>query len=382
MKQSTLSQTELRRIARQLALPGFGLAEQEKLAGAHVLVIGAGGLGCPAMQSLAAVGIGHISVIDDDVVDLSNIHRQILFGAQDEGRPKVEVTEERLRQLQPDITVTPLQFRMTTANAVELFEGVDLVIDGSDTFATKYLSADAAEITGTPLVWGTVLRYRGDVALWWSGPGAPGEGVGLRDLFPEQPDADSVPDCATAGVLGVTTSVVAGLMTTEVVKHLAGIGESLPGEMLSYDALGASLRSFRVGADPGRQRVTELRDDYGAAVCQLPALTPELPAAVELLSSGQAVGLDVREDHEKLVADLPGKLPGLHLPTSVASAATVRGVLEDAAQLSDTVVVYCAAGRRSDDFLATWSGVAEEFGLSLRSLPGGVNGMPKAVLRG
>ena len=194
------------------------------------------------MLALAATGIGTITVVDDDVVSLSNIHRQILFGAPDVGRKKVEVAAERLRKLQPDITVHAVDARLTEANIIDSLQGIDLLIDGSDTFQTKFLVADAAEITGTPLVWGSVLRYRGDVALWWSGPGAPSDGVGMRDLYPAQPDPDSVPDCATAGVLGVTTSVVGGLMATEVVKFLTDVGETRIGRLHMYDALTASVR--------------------------------------------------------------------------------------------------------------------------------------------
>lgn len=369
---TTLDQTELRRIARQLALPGFGIKQQERLANAHVLVIGAGGLGCPAMQSLAAVGVGHISVIDDDTVDLTNIHRQILFGVQDQGRPKVEVAAERLSQLQPGITVSPLQYRLTAENAVALLEDVDLVLDGSDTFATKYLVADAAEITGTPLIWGTVLRYRGDIALWWSGPGAPADSPGLRDLFPTQPDADSVPDCATAGVLGVTTSVVAGLMSTEAVKVLAGIGESIPGKMFSYDALGTQLRSFTVSRDPCRDLVESLDDSYGGTSCALPG---NHSAEYALLQSGRAMALDVREHHEKLLTDLPISAPGLHLPVSQSTEAGVRKVFEDAARNTGNLVVYCASGKRSGEFVSTWQPLAQDVNVQLQDLPGGVNGL-------
>lgn len=403
---AALDERELRRIARQLALPGFGLPQQERLAEAHVLVIGAGGLGCPAMQSLAAVGVGRITVIDDDDVDLSNIHRQILFGADDEGRPKVEVAAERLRRLQPGITVTPLRARFTSENAVELVAAADLVLDGSDTFATKYLVADAAELTGTPLVWGTVLRYRGDVALWWSGPGSPEGGAGLRDLFPDQPAADSVPDCATAGVLGVTTAVVAGLMATEAVKHLSGIGTSLVGTLLSYDALAAETRKFSVSHDPDRSPVLELRDDYGPSVCRPPGGTGdadtgdadrrEADAALALLDAGRAVALDVREAHEKLIADL--RVPGLHMPLSEISPEAFRALLGRAARAlnggfdqtqssdethrSGEIIVYCASGKRSGSIVAEWeTAAAEEFGLRLRSLPGGVNALPHEATR-
>ena len=250
-------------------LPGFGPEQHEALHRAKVLVIGAGGLGCPIMQTLAATGVGHISLIDDDVVDLTNIHRQILFGASDVGRKKIEVAAERLQELQPGIRVDTIEGRMDASNATDLLDGVDVLIDGSDTFSTKFLAADAAEITGTPLVWGSVLRYRGDVALWWTGPGAPETGAGMRDLYPEQPDADSVPDCATAGVLGVTTSVVGGLMSTEVVKFLTGVGDSTPGKLHIYDALTASIRQFTVTRDPGRPLVTKVAPDYGE-VCTVP----------------------------------------------------------------------------------------------------------------
>lgn len=348
---TSLNTQELRRIARQLALPGFGLEQQEKLSNAHILVIGGGGLGCPAMQSLASAGVGHITVIDDDTVDLSNIHRQILFAASDVGRRKVEVVAERLQDLQPSINVTALCTRLTAKNATELFSGVDLVLDGSDTFATKYLAADAAEITSTPLVWGTVLRFRGDVALW-------ADGVGLRDLFPQQPDADSIPDCATAGVLGVTTSVVGGLMATEAIKYLAGIGESVPGRLLTYDALTSSLRSFHVAPDLARKKVSSL-EGHDAPVCPLPE-----PAELELVRSGAAIALDVRELHEKLIEDIDA--PGLHLPMSEASEQRVADAL---AGIDIPVVVYCTSGIRSSKFIAAFASTTR---VELRNLPGGM----------
>ena len=271
-----LPESEMRRVARQLALPGYGPEQQEALHRAHVLVIGAGGLGCPAMQSLASAGVGHITVIDDDTVDLTNIHRQILFGASDVGRVKVEVAAERLAELQPGIEVTALNERLTVANAVSLVGSVDLVIDGSDSFQTKYLVADAAEITGTPLVWGTVLRFHGDVCLFTSGPSA--RGVGLRDLFPTQPPG--IEDCATAGVLGATTAVVGGLLATTAIGYLTGL-DVVPGRMLSYDAFPGSTRTFRIAADPTRELVTSLESTYGARPARSapPRSTRSAPAA-------------------------------------------------------------------------------------------------------
>lgn len=353
----SLPDTELRRTARQLALPGWGMEQQERLHRSHVLVIGGGGLGCPAMQSLASAGIGHITVIDDDTVDITNIHRQILFGASDVGRPKVEVVAERLRDLQPDIAVTALRERLTVDNAVELVGGVDLVLDGSDSFATKYLVADAAEITGTPLVWGTVLRFRGDVCLF-------ADGVGLRDLFPVQPTGDSIPDCATAGVLGATTATIGALMATEAIKFLAGL-PTHPGRMLSYDALTSTTRSFTVGADPARDRVTGLQASYTDAVC---AVGPSPRELLDQVRAGAAVLLDIREPHEYLLNDSLADLDPVRLPLSeITGVDTVRHALDDVRR----VVVHCASGVRSATFVEQYA----DLGYDLVNLPGGINAL-------
>lgn len=348
-----LSKEELVRVARQLNV----LSQDQQLAlhQGRVLVVGAGGLGCPIMQSLAAAGVGHIRLVDDDTVELSNIHRQTLFGAADVGRPKAEVAATRLAALQPGIEVDAQQRRLTPETVLDLLDGVDLVLDGSDTFATKYLVGDACELTGTPLVWGTVLRFSGQVALWHSGPSVT-DGVGLRDLFPEQPGADFAPDCATAGVLGVTTAVVGNLMATEAIKYLAGLSAE-PGRVLSYDALGASLGSLRVRRDPARHLVCALADSYGAACAA--------PGAAGLLSevrAGRALALDIREPHEVLASDLD--IESVKLPLSAATDQAVREAVGDHTH----VVVYCQSGRRS----AAFTERTHLDGVEFQSLPGGV----------
>ncbi len=361
---------ELRRIARQLNLPGFGPEQARRLNDARVLVVGAGGLGAPTLQTLVATGLGRVRLYDDDTVSLSNIHRQILFGVADVDRPKVEVAAERLRALQPGLEIEARRERLTPDNILAALDGVDVILDGSDTFATKYLVADAAEITGTPLVWGTVLRYAGQFAVWWSGPGAPADSPGLRDLFPVQPDAGSVPDCATAGVLGVTTSVLASLMATETVKLITGIGEVVPGTVFSYEALRASLNSLRVRRDPGRRPVTRLQDFYGAGACAAadrPAPDPDATRLLGLIADGTARALDVREEHEKLLADLPGGAD-LHLPTSELTAESLAAVLQG---VRGPVVVYCASGARSAQVVEEWGGR----GVELLSLPGGLGAL-------
>ncbi|WP_019194476.1 ThiF family adenylyltransferase [Corynebacterium timonense] len=363
---SDLPHGELRRTARQMNLPGFGLEQQNALHNAHVFVIGAGGLGCPVMQTLAATGVGRISVIDDDTVNISNIHRQILFGAEDVGRPKVEVAGERLRQLQPGIELGLYRERFTPDNALGLLEGVDVLIDGSDTFATKFLAADAAELSGTPLVWGSVLRYRGDVALWWTGPGAPADGAGLRDLYPTQPAADSVPDCATAGVLGVTTSVVGGLMATEAVKHLTGVGESRVGRLHIYDALGGSIQRFTVPRDPARALVDGF-SEYEPVACEVNDAGGE---GVEKLLLQPSI--DVREPHEKALRDVAR--PGVNLPTSEWEEHPERArELVERFDEGDQVTVYCASGARSGRFVERFGGDFAARGITLHNLPGGAN---------
>lgn len=352
-----LTQAELRRTARHLSLPGFGIAEQERLHNAHVLMVGAGGLGCPALQSLAAAGIGTITIIDDDTVDLSNIHRQTLFGAADIGKPKVEVAAARLKELQPGITVHTLQERFTVDNALALLRNADIVLDGSDTFATSYLIADAAEITGTPLVWATVLRFHGDLALFHSGPSH--RGVGLRDLFPTQPPGDLVPDCATAGVLGATTAVMGSLMATHTIGFLAGLQGIEPGTMLTYDAFPASTRSFVIAADPARSVVTQLAPNYGETMCEI------APDLLERVRSGELLALDIREEHEVLLADLPAHIPSVKLPLSqIISPHDVQKAIGE----HPKVLVYCASGVRSANFTKKYHDLNAE----LLSLPGGV----------
>lgn len=380
-----LDREELRRTARHLNLPGFGMEQQEQLHDAHVLVVGAGGLGCPALQQLAAVGVGRLTIVDDDTVDITNIHRQILFGASDVGRKKVEVAAERIRDLQPGIVIDALDQRVTRDNAVELFSAVDLVLDGSDSFATKYLVADATELTSTPLIWGTVLQYRGDVALWHSGKGtSDGRGVGLRDLFPEQPGGDSVPDCATAGVLGVTTSVVAGLMVTQAVSHLAGLpGGEAVGRLSSYEALGVRMRTLQVEADPERELVTQMQENYevGCSVdscdkapeCDRETKEQEKEQRrrlLDLIEQGAAVAWDIREAHEVLLKPWPGKEPIL-LPGSEVSG------VEDLFPLVDgkDVVVACASGVRSGRFVDSYGDALAQRGVQLHSLPGGINAL-------
>lgn len=243
------------RARRQITLPGFGETAQARLWAARVLVIGAGGLGSALVPYLAGAGVGRIGIVDDDVVERSNLHRQVVHGTADIGRRKVDSIAESVAAQTPHVTVDRLAFRLTSKNALDVFANYDLVIDGSDNFPTRYLANDAAQLVGIPLVWGAILQYSGQVGVAWHAHGA-----GYRDLFPAPPDPDTVLDCATGGVLPGLCGTVGSLLATEAIKLITGIGEPLIGRVLLYDALAARTRELRINPDPTATPVTELVD--------------------------------------------------------------------------------------------------------------------------
>jgi len=238
-----LSAAQLERYARQMRLAGFGVEGQKRLMGARVLCVGAGGLGSPASLYLAAAGVGHIGIVDDDVVALSNLHRQILHGTTGLGTPKTESAAQTLGALNPEVHVQQYRLRLSAANALEVLAGYDIVLDGSDNFATRYVVNDAALRLSKPLVFGAVLRYEGQVAVFTGAPC-------YRCLFPAPPPAEAAPSCSEAGVLGVVPGIVGTLQATEVLKLILGIGESLHAKLLVFDALSMSFSTLTVRADP------------------------------------------------------------------------------------------------------------------------------------
>lgn len=351
-----LSPAEERRTARQTLL--IGREAQQRLHNAHVLVVGAGGLGCPALQQLVAGGIGKLTLVDDDVVDLTNIHRQVLFDAANVGRPKAEVAAARVRDLQPGVQIDARRERLTSDNALDLVAVADLVLDGSDTYATKYLVADACEMTSTPLVWGTVLRFHGDVALFHSGAHTPdGRGVGLRDLLPSPPSDTAT--CETAGVLGATTSVVGGLMATTALGFLSELDAPV-GRVTSYDAFPPQFRTLTVGADPARPLVTHLPE------AQKTSAIAQWPAAV----------LDIREYEERLLVELTPP-PGtrlVELPFSrIHDDAHVANALRELD--ADDVGVLCSLGKKSAAFALRYEKLANTCGARLHSIDGGARAL-------
>lgn len=245
-RQPPLAPEQLARYRRHLTLPEFGLEGQRALLDARVLLVGAGGLGCPAAQYLAAAGVGTLGLVDFDRVDASNLQRQILYGVGDIGRPKVDVAAERIRALNPDVRVERHPVRLTAENAFKILAEYDVVVDGSDNFPCRYLVNDACVLLEKPNVHGSVFRFEGQATLF-----EPRRGPCYRCLYPEPPPPGEAPSCAEAGVLGVLPGLVALIQATETVKRIARIGQPLAGRLLHYDALAMTLSEFRFERDPG-----------------------------------------------------------------------------------------------------------------------------------
>lgn len=270
MSLEKFSRTQAERFQRHFALAGFGIEAQARLLESRAVVVGAGGLGAPVLTYLAAAGVGAIDVIDHDVVDRSNLHRQVIHSESSLGKPKTASAAERMRGLHPEVQITEHRVPITAENAAELIAPADIVVDGSDNFATRYVVSDACEIAGTPLISGSILRFAGQVGMFWSAPderhwdpawAEAGRGPTYRDLYPEAPDAGEVPTCAEAGVIGVLPGVIGSLMAAEAVKFLAGVGEPLLGRVLTYDALTSRFREIRLAPDPAREPVRSIGGD-------------------------------------------------------------------------------------------------------------------------
>ena len=354
-----LSRAELERYSRHLSLPGFGLEGQRRLRAASVLVIGAGGLGAPILNYLAAAGVGSITIIDDDVVEASNLQRQIIHRDADVGRSKVASAADAVHRLDPSLEVRTVEGRLTPENALDLFADHDVVLDGADNFATRYLSNDAAELTGTPLVWGTIFRFAGQVSTF-----VPGHGPMLRDLFPDIPEPDSVPNCAEGGVLGVLCGTVGSAMATEAIKLICGIGAPFIGRLLRYEALTGEYSTLRFSPDPDRPTVTDLTE-VAAACAAVPtggvaanSTADDIDVAEFRARRDEVVVVDVREDWERELTSIPGSV---HLPLDDLrnggwqALATVLGGSGPAGS-SDDIVIHCKSGARSAEAVEILSG--------------------------
>jgi sulfur-carrier protein adenylyltransferase/sulfurtransferase len=309
-----LSSDEILRYSRHLILPEVALEGQQRLKASRVLLIGAGGLGSPLALYLAAAGVGTIGLVDFDVVDVTNLQRQIVHGSKDVGRPKLESARDRLQDLNPHVHVEGFETRLTSENALEIVRDFDIVIDGTDNFATRYLTNDACVILGKPNVYGSIYRFEGQSSVF-----ATEAGPCYRCLYPEPPPPGLVPSCAEGGVLGVLPGLVGTIQATEGIKLLLGIGEPLIGRLLLIDALTMQFRTMRLRKNPncpacGTREIRELIDydqfcGIGGDPLQDPNGIPEL-TPVELATKQQRKDdfdlIDVREPHEWAIARIPG----------------------------------------------------------------------------
>jgi adenylyltransferase/sulfurtransferase len=337
-----LTTQERERYARHLLLAGFGMAAQERLKAGRVLVIGAGGLGCPALLYLAAAGAGRITVIDPDRVDVSNLQRQVLYTTADVGEPKAEAAARRLRALNELVEIVPIAGRFSRENALGLVGDCDVVVDGSDNFATRYLVNDACVIAGRPFVYGAIQGFTGQLSVFnWRG------GPTYRCLFPEPPEPGEAPPCSEAGVLGVLPGLIGTAQAAEALKVLAGVGEPASGRLLLWDALTAQVRTVAVAPDPRRRVIRELPEETPAACCGVSAACDEEISAEELRAwlagARPPLLLDVREPAECAGGMIGGavNVPLGRLERDGAAA------LPEAFATGAPAVAYCAAGARS-----------------------------------
>ncbi len=344
-----LSGEEVTRYARHVLIPDVGREGQERLAAAKVLVVGAGGLGSPALLYLAAAGVGTIGVVDADVVELTNLHRQVIHSDADLGRPKTESAESAVHRVNPHVDVVRHDVTLDSSNALEVIRDYDVVVDGTDNFPTRYLVNDACVLLGKPHVWGSILRFDGQVSVWWKG-----HGPCYRCVFPEPPPPGAVPSCAEGGVFGVLCAAIGSVQSAEAIKLLLGIGEPLTGRLLVHDALRQTWDTLTVLADPScpvcgeKPSVTELIDYV--EFCGVPGApaadegaVPEVSVrqlADELAASDPPLLVDVRGPEERAIASIPGAVP-IHLDRFRS------GTAWDDLPRDRRVLIHCKVGGRS-----------------------------------
>lgn len=358
-----LTRDEVARYSRHLVLPDIGVQGQLRLKNARVLVIGAGGLGSPTLLYLAAAGVGTIGIVEFDTVEESNLQRQIIHGHADIGRSKAASARDAILEINPLVRVNLHEFRLAPDNAVDLFTRYDLILDGTDNFATRYLVNDAAVLAGKPYVWGSIYRFAGQVSVFWEdapdGPDGEQRGLNLRDLYPEPPPPGTVPSCAEGGVLGILCASIGSIMGTEAIKLITGIGESLLGRLMIYDALAMTYRTIAIRKDPVAPKITGLVDyellcgvadgpvGAEAGVAGSAGRGEISPRELhDLLDSGAAIALiDVREPVEWEINHLDGAQ--LIPMSTLESGAGLAGLPRDRIP-----VLYCKTGVRSAEALA------------------------------
>lgn len=360
------SKQELARYARHFALPDFGMAGQKRLKNSSVLVVGAGGLGSPLLLYLAAAGVGRIGIIDPDLVDMSNLQRQILYNVADIGKSKAETAREKLLAMNPEIEIDAFFMPLTRENALDVISKYDIVVDGTDNFQTRYLVNDACVLTGKVNVYASIFRFEGQVSVF--NLSKDGErGVNYRDLFPAPPPPGLVPDCAEGGVLGVLPGIIGSMQASEVIKVLTGIGEPLAGRLFIFDAASFTTRVLKVSKNPKYVPITELID-YDMFCGFKPKSVEEGLKEISATELKEMIAqnidfqlIDVREPYEYDIANLGGTL----IPISILSEKT------DLIAKDKQVVVHCKSGVRSAKAITQLEALGFD---NLWNLTGGIDG--------
>jgi adenylyltransferase/sulfurtransferase len=350
-----LTVDEVRRYSRHLIIPDVGMAGQKRLKNAKVLCVGAGGLGSPALMYLAAAGVGTLGVIDFDIVDESNLQRQIIHGQSDVGRPKVESAAATIAETNPLVNVVVHNEALSNDNVMDIFSRYDLIVDGTDNFATRYMVNDAAVLLGKPYVWGSIYRFDGQASVFWAE-----HGPCYRCLYPEPPPPGMVPSCAEGGVLGVLCASIGSIQVNEAIKLLTGIGEPLVGRLMIYDALEMAYRTVKVRKDPecplcGKNpTITELLEDYeafcGAISVEAADAVKDATITARELKGMQDRGediflIDVREPNEYEIVSIPGA-------TLIPKGEFLDGSALEKLPQDKKIVLHCKVGGRSAECLA------------------------------
>ncbi|MEU6039380.1 adenylyltransferase/sulfurtransferase MoeZ [Actinomadura sp. NPDC047616] len=350
-----LTRDEVNRYSRHLIIPDVGMAGQKRLKNAKVLCVGAGGLGSPALMYLAAAGVGTLGIIDFDVVDESNLQRQVIHRQSSLGQPKAESAAATVREINPRIDVVVHNTALDRDNIMDIFAQYDLILDGTDNFATRYMVNDAAVLLGKPYVWGSIYRFDGQAAVFWAE-----HGPCYRCLYPEPPPPGMVPSCAEGGVLGVLCASIGSIQVNEAIKLITGIGEPLVGRLMIYDALEMTYRSVKVRKDPectlcGKNPTqTELLEDYeafcGAVSDEAAEAAKDSTISVHELKAMQDRGddiflVDVREPNEFEIASIPGA-------TLIPKGEFLNGNALERLPQDKKIVLHCKSGVRSAEALA------------------------------
>lgn len=361
---------ELARYNRHIIIPEFGLEAQQKLKASKVLVVGSGGLGSPVLLYLAAAGIGTIGIIDFDVVDDSNLQRQILFGVEEVGKPKVEAAKRRLQSLNPHVNIVLYNTQLTSKNALDIIRDYDVVADGTDNFPTRYLVNDASVLLGKPNIYASIFQFEGQVSVFNYVDKNGKRGPNYRDLYPTPPPPGLVPSCAEGGVLGVLPGIIGSLQALEVIKVITGVGETLSGRFFIFDALNFETRTFNIstrpdnplsGENPTIKELIDYEQFCGVKAVEKPVKEITVKELYDLQVRGEKFQLiDVREPHEYDIVNLGGEL----IPLAT--------VLDNAEKIDkDTkVIVHCKMGGRSAKAIRE---LEEKFGYqNLYNLKGGI----------